>query len=72
MAKAFVNVNISAVIEYDTDLFDEDEVVSKSVICFYSEDKSGVENFLPKENGLEVIDYLNTDGYDVTKEYTEE
>lgn len=72
MAKAFVQISMTFVVEYDTNLYDEDEVINKSVACFYEEDKTGVENFLSKADGLEVIDYLNTDGYDVTKEYTEE
>jgi hypothetical protein len=72
MGKAYVKINMSFVVEYDTNLYDENDVIDKSVACFYFEDKAGVENFLPKEEGLEVIDYLDTDGVDVTKQYVEE
>ena len=61
MSKKLVVVNMSVVIEYDSSIYDEDEVVSKSVICFYEEDRTGVENFLPKADGLEVIEYLHTE-----------
>jgi len=68
----YAKISMTFVVEYDTDLYDKSDVVSKSVACFYEEDKIGVENFLPKAEGLEVIDYLETEGVDVTKEYTEE
>lgn len=69
MAKKFVEITMNVVVEYDTELYDENDVVSKSVLCFYEEDKTGVENFLPKAEGLEVIDYIDTSGFDVTEEY---
>ena len=72
MKAKYVEIRMTFVVEYDADLYDESEVVSKSVACFYEEDKTGLENFLPKAEGLEVIDYLQTEGFDVTKEYTEE
>jgi hypothetical protein len=66
MAKKIIEIRMNVLVEYDTDLYDEDDVVSKSVLCFYEEDKTGVENFLPKAEGLEVIDYITTDSFDVT------
>jgi hypothetical protein len=71
MAKKFIEIRMNVVVEYDTDLYDEDDVVSKSVLCFYEEDKTGVENFLPKAEGLEVIDYLITNGIDITEVYND-
>jgi hypothetical protein len=71
MPQKFIEIRMNVVIEYDSDLYDEDDIVSKSVICFYEEDKTGVENFLPKAAGLEVIDYLVTSGIDVTNIYSE-
>jgi hypothetical protein len=69
MAQKFVEIKMTVVVEYDDSLFDEDDVINKSVLCFLSEDDLGVENFLPSEKGLNVIDYLETEGNDVTKEY---
>ena len=71
MAKKFIEIRMNVVVEYDTDLYDEDDIVSKSVLCFYEEDKTGVENFLPKAEGLEVIDYLVTNGIDITEAYND-
>jgi hypothetical protein len=71
MAKKFIEIRMNVVVEYDTDLYDEDDVVSKSVLCFYEEDKTGVENFLPKAEGLEVIDYLITNAIDITEVYND-
>lgn len=71
MAKKFIEIRMNVVVEYDTDLYDEEDIVSKSVLCFYEEDKAGVENFLPKAEGLEVIDYLITNGVDITEEYSQ-
>ena len=72
MKAKYVEIRMTFVVEYDADLCDESEVVSKSVACFYEEDKTGIENFLPKAEGLEVVDYLQIERVDVTKEYTEE
>jgi len=69
MPKKFIEISMNVVVEYDTDLYDENDVVSKSVLCFYEEDEVGVENFLPKAEGLVVIDYLDTSGFDVTENY---
>jgi hypothetical protein len=66
MAKKIIEIRMNVLVEYDTDLYDEDDVVSKSVLCFYEEDKTGVENFSPKAEGLEVIDYIITDSFEVT------
>lgn len=66
MAKKIIEIRMNVLVEYDTDLYDEDDVVSKSVLCFYEEDKAGIENFLPKAEGLEVIDYIDIDVFDVT------
>ena len=71
MAKKFIEIRMNVVVEYDTDLYDEEDIVSKSVLCFYEEDKAGVENFLPKAEGLEVIDYLITSGIDITEVYND-
>lgn len=71
MAKKFIEIRMNVVVEYDTDLYDEDDIVSKSVLCFYEEDKTGVENFLPKAEGLEVIDYLDTSVIDITEVYND-
>ena len=70
MAQKFVEIRMTVVVEYDDSLFDEDDVINKSVLCFLSEDDLGVENFLPSEKGLNVIDYLETEGNDVTKQYS--
>ena len=71
MAQKFVEIRMTVVVEYDDSLFDENDVINKSVLCFLYEDKLGVENFLPSAIGLNVIDYLETEGNDVTEEYTE-
>jgi hypothetical protein len=66
MAKKIIEVRMNVLIEYDTDLYEEEDVVSKSVLCFYEEDKIGVENFLPEAEGLKVIDYIDTNAFEVT------
>jgi len=67
MAKKIIEVRMNVLVEYDTDLYEEEDVVSKSVLCFYEEDKIGVENFLPEAEGLKVIDYRDIDVFEVTE-----
>lgn len=53
-------VSISAWIEFDDTKFDLDDIDSSLVICFRNEDKyTGEELFLPKLDGMEVIDYVD-------------
>jgi hypothetical protein len=60
MAKKQAIVQIEAVIEYDDTLFDIDEIDSSVVICFLKEDKyTDEELFLPKMDGMEVIEYVD-------------
>ena len=66
MAKKIIEIRMNVLVEYNTDLYDEDDVVSKSVLCFYEEDKTGVESFLPEAEGLKVIDYIDTNVFEVT------
>jgi len=67
MAKKIIEIRMNVLVEYDTDLYEEEDVVSKSVLCFYEEDKIGVENFLPEAEGLKVIDYRDIDVFEVTE-----
>jgi hypothetical protein len=60
MAKKQAIVQIEAIIEYDDSLFDMDDIDSSVVICFRKEDKyTDEELFLPKMDGMEVIDYID-------------
>jgi hypothetical protein len=60
MAKKQAIVQIEAVIEYDDTLFDIDDIDDSVVICFRKEDKYiDEELFLPKMDGMEVIEYIN-------------
>jgi hypothetical protein len=53
-------VQIEALIEYDDTKFDLDDVDSSVVVCFRKEDKyTDEELFLPKMDGMEVIDYID-------------
>ena len=60
MAKKQAIVQIEAIIEYDDSLFDMDDIDSSVVICFRKEDKyTDEELFLPKMDGMEVIEYVD-------------
>jgi len=60
MAKKQAIVQIEAIIEYDDSLFDMDDIDSSVVICFRKEDKyTDDELFLPKMDGMEVIEYVD-------------
>lgn len=60
MALKQAMVQIQAVIEYDDKEFDLDDIDSSVVICFRKEDKyTDEELFLPKMEGMEVIDYID-------------
>jgi len=60
MAKKQAIVQIEAIIEYDDTLFDIDDIDSAVVICFRKEDKyTDEEFFLPKMDGMEVINYIS-------------
>lgn len=60
MAKKTIRVTISALVEYDDSEFDQNEVESALVICFRQEEKyTDEEMFLPKLEGMEVIDYID-------------
>lgn len=53
-------VQIEALIEYDDTKFDLNDVDSSVVVCFRKEDKyTDEELFLPKMDGMEVIDYID-------------
>jgi len=59
MAKKQAIVQIEAVIEYDDTLFDIDDIDDSVVICFRKKDKYiDEELFLPKMDGMEVIEYM--------------
>lgn len=52
-------VSIVALIEFDDTKFDLDDIDSSVVVCFRKEDKyTDEELFLPKMDGMEVIDYI--------------
>ena len=51
-------IELKAVIQYDSDKMDEEDVFSSAVICFRQEDKYGVESFIPGSNEINVIDYI--------------
>lgn len=52
-------VQIEALIEYDDTKFDLNDVDGSVVVCFRKEDKyTDEELFLPKMDGMEVIDYI--------------
>jgi len=52
-------VHIVALIEYDDTKFDLDDIDGSVVVCFRKEDKyTDEELFLPKMDGMEVIDYI--------------
>jgi len=60
MAKKQAIVQIEAIIEYDDSLFDMDDIDNSVVVCFRKEDKyTDEELFLPKMDGMEVIEYMN-------------
>jgi hypothetical protein len=53
-------VQVEAIIEYDDDLYDLNDIDSSVVICFRKEDKyTDEELFLPKMDGMEVIEYMD-------------
>jgi hypothetical protein len=53
-------VTIVALIEFDDTKFDLDDVDGSVVVCFRKEDKyTDEELFLPKMDGMEVIDYID-------------
>lgn len=53
-------VSIVALIEFDDTKFDLDDVDGSVVVCFRKEDNyTDEELFLPKMDGMEVIDYLD-------------
>ena len=61
MALKQLQVVISAVVEYDDDEFDKNDVDEAVVICFRKEDKySGEELFLPFNASMRVVDYIET------------
>lgn len=55
-----VEVTIRVLLEVDEDIVDIPNIDSQLVICFYKEDTYGTEHYLPKDDGLTVIDYLET------------
>lgn len=47
-------------IEVDDTIVDVDNIDSDLVVCFYKDDGYGNEMFLPKADGLTVLEYLDT------------
>ena len=55
--KKQMQVNISAIVEFDTDEFSTIEVDNAITICFRVEDKYGEEVFIPKWSSLNIVEY---------------
>ena len=63
-----MQVNISAIVEFDTDEFDANEVDSAITICFRVEDKYGEEVFIPKWSSLNVVEYQDVNLTPINKD----
>ena len=55
-----VEVTMKVLIDVDEDLIDVNELDSRLVVCFYHEDTYGTEHYLPKAEGLTVVEYIDT------------
>jgi hypothetical protein len=55
-----VEVTLKVVIEVDENVLDIDDLDNILVVCFRNEDKYGNETFLPKDEGLTVVEYIST------------
>jgi hypothetical protein len=55
-----VEVTMRVLIEVDDTIVDVDNIDSDLVVCFYKDDGYGNEMFLPKADGLTVLEYLDT------------
>lgn len=66
MPRKLIKVNIQAIVEYDDQEYDKSEVDESMVIAFRWEDKYGDnEVFLPKMNSIEVVEYIETDSFEI-------
>ena len=55
-----VEVTMRVLIEVDDTVVDVNDIDSNLVVCFYEDDGYGNEQFLPKADGLTVLEYLDT------------
>jgi hypothetical protein len=61
-----VEVTMRFLVDVDDDI-EINELDSRLVACFYHEDTYGTEHFLPKTEGLEITEYLDTTINSVTQ-----
>ena len=61
-----VEVTMKVLIDVDDDI-EINDLESRLVVCFYHEDTYGTEHFLPKADGLTIVDYLDTTINSVTQ-----
>jgi hypothetical protein len=67
LGEKYVEITIKAVIKYNANELDIEEVVNAATICFHSEDKLGVELYQPSTDNMEVIEYMEDSYIDVTE-----
>ena len=54
-----VEVTMRFLIDVEDDI-EINDLDSQLVVCFYHEDTYGTEHFLPKTDGLTIMEYLDT------------